>query len=184
MLARNRLLQKTAVAYRVTPRKTRRRLVVALHAMVFLSACPLLFFEFDLDALRNVPVQDYGLILAGATAFMLVTGVIGIYCFSTLARNWNWVGARSEHVLIDERMQARKNHALANSFNTLAIVCVLEALFWFASRAWSQIMGELRQSPVQPQIVALLLSFNGYLAITMPMSILAWIEPDPVDEAE
>jgi hypothetical protein len=185
MLPRTRFMleQKPRVRYHVASRGTRRRFVFGLYGMTFLGVVPFLVIACSLDGLRTIATpSNFGIAFIRFYAFQVITFGIAMYCFFALARCWSWVAASSDDILIDERMQTRKNQALAYSFNALTIVCTTEAALWVGSVVWSRYASGLTQLPLETQIVSSLLGFNAFLAITMPMSILAWIEPDPVDE--
>jgi hypothetical protein len=73
---------------------------------------------------------------------------------------------------LDERLLLRRNYALAVAFRIVAIVCAFECVAWQFRLIFTYPRGLDLASPF--------LSGDVALALTLPIAILAWTEPDPV----
>ena len=148
----------------VRRRATRRLSVVLLYAGVVTYAVSMTAGH----AFGAHPPAHVRLLLIPAMLGALIAAPIG-YC--GLMIQWGLQRMlNGPDALVDERMMARRHLALAIAFRILGLVAALETLVW-----------SLRPFGMVPASVDLASPFiygSTVLALTLPLAILAWIEPD------
>jgi hypothetical protein len=112
-------------------------------------------------------------VLLGITVVAMVaagTGFFGLWRLRTL----HAIYAAGTH--LDQRLQVRRNDALAIAFRIITIVCAFECCIWQFRLVFTYPPGLDLASPFLAGDVA--------LALTLPLAILAWTEPDPSRDDE
>jgi len=172
MLRHTDLLIKKPKRFRVETRATRRRLVAAAYGMALLAAAP--FYVLVLLADRLSGQAAFRSVLFVCVSWGIVATVVSVYCWLRLTRNWNWITAGSGFDGIDERMSARKNQALAYSFWILGFASLFEYCVW-SSRI---LLKTFLNISLPPEIAGGLFGLNAALMISLPVAVIAWIEPN------
>jgi len=147
---------------RVGLRRTRRILVVLLYG-------GLLTYGTTIGIVQTLQARGpawhvlFGISMVAMAA--AATGFFGVWRLRTLQA----VYAAGTH--LDERLQVRRNYALAVAFRIITIVCAFESCVWQFRLIFAYPPGLDLASPF--------LSGDVALALTLPLAILAWTEPDP-----
>jgi hypothetical protein len=143
-------------------RRTRRMFVVLLYG-------GLLTYGITIGIVQTC--QPTGLawhVLLAITVAAIVAGATGYFGLWRL-RALHVVSATASR--LDERLLVRRNYALAVAFRIVAIVCTFECVAWQFRLIFTYPRGLDLASPF--------LAGDAALALTLPLAILAWTEPDP-----
>ncbi len=164
--ARYEAIMNQPVSGRIGSRRRRRWSVVALYgAYVLICASTVIVANF---ASRAVQAAGLALLVAGVAA-----AAYGV--FTLLGRTF--VNAPNiRDAALDERQRARRNEALVRAYPFVGIFAALGLVYMMIGDAW----------PLVRNFTVIEALFWGVflLAISLPSSIIAWTEPDPLPEAE
>jgi hypothetical protein len=150
---------------RIGLRLTRRILVVLLYG-------GLLTYGITIGVVQTFQARGPAWhVLLGISVAAMVAGATGFFGLWRL-RTLHAVHAAGTH--LDERLQVRRNYALAVAFRIIAIVCAFECCVWQFRLIFTYPPGLDLASPF--------LSGDVALVLTLPIAILAWTEPDPRDD--
>jgi hypothetical protein len=147
----------------VRPRSLRRLMVAVAYAGFLIYGCTWVFASTAGVSFAAVHALGFGIValLLGALALCVVFV-------------WNRNMYDSLSGTIDERIIVRRNETLAIAFQVLALACAIEGVMWFA-----------RASIALPKTVdfpSLFLATDLLLIISLPAAILAWGDPDTVED--
>jgi hypothetical protein len=152
--------------------QSKRRRLVMLYLVYPLVAC------IGLVAYSFAPVTVFdakGSLIINSAYFIaiicVVVATLGIWVWSYLAlmENWSWVTMAVNNVL-DERLIAKKNEALARSFRILALIVPVEMVFYSVRSIFD--------ADHQAQIAWLLFCLIVPQIPSIPAAVIAWTEPD------
>jgi hypothetical protein len=147
----------------VRPRSLRRLMVAVAYAGFLIYGCTWVFASTAGVSIAAVHALGFGIValLLGALALCVVFV-------------WNRNMYDSLSGTIDERIIVRRNETFAIAFQVLALACAIEGVVWFA-----------RASIALPETVdfpSLFLATDLLLIISLPAAILAWGDPDTVED--
>jgi hypothetical protein len=75
---------------------------------------------------------------------------------------------------LDERMIQRRNTSLAVSFRLMAVACAIEVVAWQMRLVFAY--------PARLDLASPFLWGDTIIAMTLPLAIMAWTEPNPRDD--
>jgi hypothetical protein len=145
------------------PRRLRRLTVAVAYAGFLIFGCTRVFASISGVSREAVQALSIG------TVALLIGGLALIVIFV-----WNRKMYDSLSGNIDERVIVRRNETFAIAFQVLALACAVEGVLWFA-----------RVSIALPKTVdlpSLFLATNLFLGVSLPAVLLAWGDPDAVDD--
>lgn len=145
------------------PRRLRRLTVTVAYGGFSIYGCMWVF-----ASTRGVSPEAVQALAIGVVALMI--GALALIV--VLVWNRNMYDALSGNT--DERVIVRRNETLAIAFQVLAVACSIEGVLWFG-----------RASIALPKTVdfpSLFLATDLVLAVSLPAALLAWGDPDAVDD--
>lgn len=160
--ARTKSILTRPVSDKIGPRRRRRWSVVALYGSYFV-----------LCASSALSANASGKIANVAALVLLIAGIVSATygVLTLLGRTFvNAPNLRAD--VLDERQQARRNAALSQAYPIVGMFTAVGLLYMMLSDAW----------PALRNFTVIEALFWGafLLAISLPSSIIAWTEPDPL----
>ncbi len=154
------------VSGRIGSRRRRRWSVAALYgSYVLICASAAIAANLTTPAAHAVALA---LLIAGVAA-----AIYGV--FTLMGRTFvNAPNIRND--ALDERQQARRNEALVRAYPVIGIFAALCLGYMMIGDAWPAVRNYT--------VIEALFWGTFLLAISLPSSIIAWTEPDPLPESE
>jgi hypothetical protein len=144
-------------------RRLRRFTVAAAYGGFLIFGCAWIFASISGVSRGAVQALAVGIVALLIGALALVT---------VFAWNRSMYDSLSRNV--DERVIMRRNETLAIAFQVLALACAVEGMLWAGRVSFAL--------PKTVDFPSLFLATDMLLAVSLPAAILAWGDPDTVED--
>jgi hypothetical protein len=146
-----------------SPRRLRRLTVAVAYAGFLIFGC-----TWVIASVLGVSREAVQALAVGAVALLI--GALALV--TVFVWNRKMYGSLSGN--IDERVIARRNETFAIAFQVLALACAAEGMLWFGRVSFAL--------PKTVDFPSLFLATDLVLAVSLPALLLAWGDPDAVDD--